>query len=176
MGLPTLETERLILRPWSLDDIDALHQVWTDPQVRRYLWDDEVISRQRAAAAVEDGVAAANRNGVGLWCVLPKPAGALAGFCGFRYIDDAPDIELLYGLLPDYWGQGLATEAARAALAYGFDGGGCPLTGNHLVIPKVAADLRIGPDLVQSVDVVERPGAQDQALCFQDGQAHALPF
>ena len=43
MGLPTLETERLILRPWSLDDIDALHQIWTDPQVRRYLWDDEVI-------------------------------------------------------------------------------------------------------------------------------------
>src|ERR1035438_3861452 len=96
MGLPTLETERLILRPWSLDDIDALHQIWTDPQVRR--------------------------NGVGLWCVLPKPASALAGFCGFRYIDDASEIELLYGLLPDYWGQGLATEAARAALAsYGFD-------------------------------------------------------
>lgn len=121
MGLPTLETERLILRPWSLDDIDALHQIWTDPQVRRYLWDDEVISSQRVAAAVEDGVAAANRNGVGLWCVLPKPASALAGFCGFRYIDDASEIELLYGLLPDYWGQGLATEAARAALAYGFD-------------------------------------------------------
>jgi ribosomal-protein-alanine N-acetyltransferase len=53
--------------------------------------------------------------------VVPKPASAPAGFCGFRYIDDAPDIELLYGLLPDYWGQGLATEAARAALAYGFD-------------------------------------------------------
>jgi RimJ/RimL family protein N-acetyltransferase len=121
MGLPTLETERLILRPSSLDDIDALHQVWTDPEVRRYLWDDEVISRQRAAAAVETAVADANRNGVGLWCVLPKPASALAGFCGFRYIDDSPDIELVYGLLPDYWGQGLATEAARAVLEYGFD-------------------------------------------------------
>jgi len=120
MGLPTLETERLLLRPWSLDDIDALHQIWTNPQVRRYLWDDEVISRQRAAAAVEAGVAAANRNGVGLWCVLTKLAGALTGFCGFRFIGDSPDIELLYGLLPDYWGQGLATEATRAALAYGF--------------------------------------------------------
>jgi len=121
MGLPTLETERLILRPWSLDDIDALHQIWTDPQVRRYLWDDEVIPRERAAAAVEAGVAEASQNGVGLWCALRKPAGALAGFCGFRYIDDSPDIELLYGLLPDYWGLGLATEAARAALEYGFD-------------------------------------------------------
>jgi len=121
MGLPTLEIEHLILRPWSLDDIDALHQIWTEPQVRRYLWDDEAISRQRAAAAVAAGVAGANRNGVGLWCVLPKPETAVAGFCGFRYIEDSSDIELLYGLLPDYWGQGLATEAARAALEYGFD-------------------------------------------------------
>ena len=111
---PSLSTlgQTLILRPWSLDDIDALHQIWTNPQVRRYLWDDEMISRKRAAEAVEHGVAAANRNGVGLWCVLPKPASAPAGFCGFRYIDDAPDIELLYGLLPGSWGQGLATEAA----------------------------------------------------------------
>jgi len=122
MGLSILETERLILRPWSLDDVDALHQVWTDPLVRRYLWDDDVISRQRAAAAVESSLASANRNGVGLWCVLPKAAGALAGFCGFRYIDDSTDaIELLYGLLPGYWGRGLATEAARAALEYGFN-------------------------------------------------------
>jgi len=120
MGLPTLETERVTLRPWSLDDIDALHQLWSDPQVRRYLWDDEAIPRQRAAAAVEAGVAAANRNGVGLWCVMAKPSGALAGFCGFRPIEDSPGIELLYGLLPEYWGQGLATEAARAALDYGF--------------------------------------------------------
>jgi [ribosomal protein S5]-alanine N-acetyltransferase len=121
MGLPTLETERLILRPWSLDDIDALHQVWAHPEVRRYLWDDDAISRQRAAAAVEAGVAGANRNGVGLWCVLPKPASELAGFSGFRYIEDSPEIELLYGLLPEYWGRGLATEAARAVLEYGFD-------------------------------------------------------
>ena len=91
MGLPIRETERLRLRPWSLDDIDARHQIRTDPRVRRYLWDDEVISRQRAAGAVEAGVAAANRNGVGLWCVLPKPAGALSGLCGFRFIGDSPD-------------------------------------------------------------------------------------
>jgi len=123
MGLPTLETARLTLVPWSLDDIDALHQVWMDPHVRRYLWDDEVISRQRAAAAVEVAVASANQGGVGLWCVLLKVARTLAGFCGFRTIGETRDIELIYGLLPQYCGRGLATEAGGAALAYGFDAG-----------------------------------------------------
>jgi [ribosomal protein S5]-alanine N-acetyltransferase len=123
MGLPTLETARLVLRPWSLDDIDALHQIWTDAHVRRYLWDDEVISRQRAAAAVEAAVTSANQCGVGLWNVHSKPPLALAGFCGFRFIGDTRDIELLYGLLPEYCGRGLATEAARATLAHGFEAG-----------------------------------------------------
>jgi len=106
MGLPTLETTRLILRPWSLDDVDALHELWTDPQVRRYLCDDEAISRERAAATVEAGVTSARERGVGLWCVLRKPANLLAGFCGFRSIGDSPDIELLYGLCPAHWGTG----------------------------------------------------------------------
>ena len=123
MGLPALETDRLLLRPWSLDDIEGLYKVWADPQVRRYLWDDEVISRERAAATVRKCVASASEHGVGLWCLLPKPGDVLAGFCGFRFIDESAAIELLYGLLPEYWGQGLATEAARAALQYGFEAG-----------------------------------------------------
>jgi len=123
MGLPTLETPRVTLRPWSLDDIDALHQMWTDPHVRRYLWDDEVISRQRAAAALEASVSSADQSGVGLWCILLIRGGALAGFCGFCFIDDTGDVELLYGLLPRYCGQGLSTEAARAILAHGFKTG-----------------------------------------------------
>ena len=123
MGLPALETDRLLLRPWSLDDIDALHRMWADPEVRRYLWDDEVISRERAAATIGKCVACASEQGVGLWCLLRKPVEELAGFCGFRFIDESAAIELLYGLLPEYRGRGLATEAARAALQYGFDTG-----------------------------------------------------
>lgn len=84
MGLNTLETTRLILCPWSLADIDALHQMWTDPEVRRYLWNDEVISRETAASTVAKSVASADERGVGLWCALRKPRSDLTGFCGFR--------------------------------------------------------------------------------------------
>lgn len=122
MGIPVLETSRLIMRPWSLDDIDALHTMWTTAEMSRVLWDREVIPREQAAAMVRKCVGSADQHGVGLWCLLRKPGNHLAGFCGFRFIDDA-DIELLYGLLTEYQGQGLATEAARAALAHGFDTG-----------------------------------------------------
>lgn len=121
MPLPTLHTPRLSLRPWELGDIDALHALWTCPDVRRYLWDDVVISRERAEATVREAIDLAAREDLGQWLVLDRASGALAGFCGLirRQPGDAP--ELMYGLAPEWWGRGLATEAARAALAYGFD-------------------------------------------------------
>ena len=48
-----------------------------------------------------------------MWSVLLRGRPSLAGFCGFRFIEDTRDVELLYGLYPQYWGQGLATETAR---------------------------------------------------------------
>jgi len=48
MPLPVLRTPRLVLVPFAPEDLDALHALWTDEHVRRYLWDDIVISRERA--------------------------------------------------------------------------------------------------------------------------------
>jgi len=125
MPLPILHTPRLILRPWELGDIDALHSLWTAPDVRRYLWDDVVISRERAAETVRDAIALAEREDLGQWLVLDRGSGVLAGFCGLirRDGEDAP--ELMYGLAREWWGRGLATEAARAVLAFGFDDPRC---------------------------------------------------
>ena len=52
-GLPCLETARLRLRPCRRDDIDVLHHIWTDPGVRKYVWDDQLIARSQAAEIVE---------------------------------------------------------------------------------------------------------------------------
>ena len=56
MSLPILRTPRLTLQPYRLDDIDLLHQLWTTPEVRRYLWDDIVITRQRAEETVRAAI------------------------------------------------------------------------------------------------------------------------
>lgn len=116
--LPRLRTEHLILRPWSSGDVDALHRIWNDQEVRRFLWDDVVISRERAAEMVQAHAETVAECDIGCWAVYAAAGQEMIGFCGFRFIPGTEEIELLYGLLPQYWGAGFATEASRSALSY----------------------------------------------------------
>ena len=116
-----IDTARLHLRPYRANDLAALHRVWTDPLVRRYLWDDEVITRAAAEAVMRASIACTAQHGFGHWAVCPIGQHDLIGFCGFRFLGDRADAELLYGLAPTHWGRGLATEAARAMLWHGFE-------------------------------------------------------
>jgi len=118
MPLPLIRTEQLIMRSWTEDDVDALHQLWIDPDVRRYLGDDIAITRERAAGVVRAHFESVATRGIGYWALHPADEEPLVGFCGFRGIEETPEIEIVHGLLPAYWGRGLATEAARAALNY----------------------------------------------------------
>jgi ribosomal-protein-alanine N-acetyltransferase len=115
---PELRTERLFLRPYRAEDLDALHALWTDPDVRRYLWDDVVIARDLAEEVLRASLALFEQRGFGQWAVFLQGEPDLIGFCGYRLHEDTP--ELLFGLLRTYWGRGLATEAARAVLHDGF--------------------------------------------------------
>jgi ribosomal-protein-alanine N-acetyltransferase len=113
MRVPILTTARLTLQPFAAEDLDALHALWTDPHVRRYLWDDIVISRERTAETL-----AATLDGIGYWTLRQEPGGPAIGDCGFQLMDGSGEIELFYCLLPRFWGMGLAYEACQAALDY----------------------------------------------------------
>jgi RimJ/RimL family protein N-acetyltransferase len=140
-----LVTARLELRPCGPADVDALHALWTDPEVRRFLWDGEVIPRQRAAAAVADSAASFAREGFGQWVVRRAGTPEPVGFCGLRRVDD--EVELLYGLWPAHQGLGLASEASRAVLRHGF---------GALGLARIVA--RTDPPNRASVRVMERLG------------------
>ncbi|HEV8714741.1 MAG TPA: GNAT family N-acetyltransferase [Candidatus Binatia bacterium] len=116
-----LETARLLLRPCTADDLAALRQLWTAPEVRRYLFDDRIISREQAEAMIQSSLASFPTHGFGLWIVHRTGEEAIVGFCGLFLTGDPPEVELLYGIAPSVWGQGLATEAARAVLRYGLE-------------------------------------------------------
>lgn len=123
-----LETERLNLIPAMPADTAALHALWTLPDVRRYLWDDEVIPVETAAAVTAASARDFERHRFGLWSLIERGAGRpeLAGFCGLRTggIGDAP--ELLFALAPEYWRRGLVNEAALAVLQHAFGTLGLP--------------------------------------------------
>ena len=104
-----------------VDDVDALHRLLTEPGVRRYLLDDEVIARERTASFVDASIASFEAHGYGLWAITPKDGAAIIGFCGFWRFHEPPRLELLYGLGEARWHEGLATEAAAAMIRHGFD-------------------------------------------------------
>lgn len=114
-------TEHLKLRPLEPSDVDALHAMWTDREVRRFLWDGMVISRVRTHQIVEKSSSLFAEHGFGIWGVRLVDAEALAGFAGYWYFRTPPELELLFGVGPQQWNRGVATEAARAILHYGFE-------------------------------------------------------
>jgi len=144
-----IETARLRLRPVAQEDLDALYRLWTDAEVRRYLWDDELISRERAQVEIDHSLASFRNNGFGYWIVSHAGEGVLIGFCGIRAGGEDP--EIVFGIAPGYWGQGLALEAVRAVLRYGFEEKNL-----SLIVGK--ADL---PNL-RSFRVMEKAGMRSQ--------------
>lgn len=115
-----LETERLILRPIEAGDLDDLAEIFSDPDVMHYLPAGEPISRERADVALARWLEHWKRHGYGFWAVLHKPERHMIGYCGLVHLEDGPEVELAYGFRKHFWGQGLATEAGRACLWYGF--------------------------------------------------------
>lgn len=119
---PVITTERLTLRPFAPEDGEELHALLTDPDVRRYLLDDVVVAR----SWVDEEIAASEDRfvelGHGLWSVRRSGEAHIVGFVGFRPFFHPPEIQLIYGLLPEAWGMGLATEAAAAVLHHAFAG------------------------------------------------------
>jgi ribosomal-protein-alanine N-acetyltransferase len=96
-----IPTDRTSLRPVSMEDVGDLHRLWTDPQMRRFFWDDEVTPRQRAGAAVREVVEGFGCHGFGLWISERRQGGgAPVGFCGLRHLDDGPEVEILCGISP----------------------------------------------------------------------------
>lgn len=128
-----LTTERLRLRPLQAGDLDALHALCMDPEVRRYLWDDRIVARETVEDVIRQSESTFATDGFGFFALELNHAEAqpgLVGFCGHRRFEHSQQVELLYAILPDFWGEGLVSEAAVEVLRHGFE---------RCAIPRVIA-------------------------------------
>jgi ribosomal-protein-alanine N-acetyltransferase len=141
-----LTSERLQLRPGRIEDLTAVHQLWSDAGVRRFLFDDRTPSLEEARTFLERSVASFQRYGFGLWLVFRKGAPELIGFAGLLEAA-TPVPNLIYGIRADLWDDGLASEAAREVLRYALE---------DLKLAKVAAD--VDEPNAASVRVLEKLG------------------
>ncbi len=117
---PILTSNRTILRPFAFDDRNELLQLFQDSDVRRFLLDDSLVTDLWVANETAESTERFSVSGAGLWTVRFSEQGPIIGFVGFREFFEPPQLQLLYGLLPAYWGQGLATEVAAAICDHAF--------------------------------------------------------
>jgi [ribosomal protein S5]-alanine N-acetyltransferase len=115
-----LETSRLILREFVPNDAEALARVLGDAETMRFY--PMAFDRAAVESWIERNRQRYARDGHGLWAMILRESGDLIGDCGLtvQRIDGADEIEIGYHVQRDLWGQGLATEAARACRDYGF--------------------------------------------------------
>jgi ribosomal-protein-alanine N-acetyltransferase len=115
-----LETERLLLREFVPEDVDALAAVLSDPETMRYY--PAVLDRAGVVAWIERNRRRYADDGHGLWALVLKSCGEVIGDCGLtrQTVDGVDEIEIGYHVRHDLWGRGYAPEAARACRDYGF--------------------------------------------------------
>lgn len=112
-------TDRLYLREFIMDDSVHFYQMNADKQVLQYTGDIPFISRKEALDFLHD-YKEYDLHGIGRWAVIRKSDEEFLGWCGLKYHPEENITEVGFRFYRKYWGMGYATEAARAAVEYGF--------------------------------------------------------
>ena len=155
--MTVLETERLRLRAFRPSDLDALFELYRDPEIRRYFPDGTrtLEETKRELEWFQHGHPEFPR--LGLWATVERSSGAFLGRCGLLpwEIDGKLEVEIAYLLDKSFWHQGLATEAAQGILKYGFENLNlsrliCLIDPENISSQRVAE--RIGMTLERKVD------------------------
>lgn len=139
-----IETERLLLRPMEMEDLDEFAALHLDPGVTRFI---RPLDRAAAEERLRRDESEWLERGHGLLAVLDRRDGDFLGRCGLKYWPQFDETELGWVLRRNAWGHGYATESARACIKWGF---------SEFDVPYLTA--MINRDNVRSVRVAERIG------------------
>lgn len=117
-----IRTDRLILRQWTKEDFAPFAELNADPEVMEFF--PSTQTRHESDFWAAQNKAEIEDQGWGLWAVEVRATGEFAGFTGLWQVGFeahfTPAVEVGWRLARRYWGQGFATEAARASVAFGF--------------------------------------------------------
>lgn len=111
------QTERLIIRPFTQEDVPSLFLLNSIPEILTYIPTEAFTEMAQAQAVFDDVIQKEYRErGFGRWAVHHKLDDKVIGFCGPKYVPEFDKVELGYRYLPEYWGKGIGFEAAKATL------------------------------------------------------------
>jgi len=161
-----METERLRLRPVTVDDTALMLAVWNDPAFIENVADRQIRTVEQAREAIENGAQKLFENyGYGPYCMSLKSEGSMIGICGLFKRENLEDPDIGFGVLPDFCGRGYAGEAAVAVVDY---------ARSELRIDRITAI--VSPTNVPSISLIEKLGltfvrmitmpGDDEAICL----------
>jgi RimJ/RimL family protein N-acetyltransferase len=161
-----LETPRLILRRFTLDDAAFVHAMVNDPDWIEHIGDRGVRTLEDARAYIRDRTLAQyERLGFGMYVVTLRGSGQAVGSCGLIRRESLNDVDIGFAFLPEYRGQGYATEAAAAVLDYGVKSAGL----KRIVAIVSAANHR-------SIRILERIGLRFERMLKLPDENEEIPL
>ena len=146
------------LRPSTVRDLEPVHQLWLEPGVRRFLFDDRSLSAAEARTYLQQSEASFRTHGYGMWLAFVQGHEGLAGFSGLMESPSAPP-NLIVGVAPMLWRRGIGTEAAWLVLQFAFE---------SLGLGEVLAD--VDEPNVASVRLLSRLGFSQLRRCVVEGR------
>lgn len=158
-----IQTERLLIRPWSEEDAAAIEPVYCDPEVRRFT--GGVLTDEERATFVPRRLERRQRGELMLEPVIEKATGAMVGVCGLQPLAGGPEIEIGWMLARAHWGKGYAAEAARGVLEHAHRELGLArivATIQHANTRSIAVANRLGMHFVRVIRVYKR-----DMLCYE---------
>jgi RimJ/RimL family protein N-acetyltransferase len=160
-AVDTVETERLLLRPWRPDDVEALVPLFAEPAMWWHPF-RRGLTRDETERFVERQIRHRETHGFGMWAAQLRDGGDLIGIIGLAvpvWLPEVlPAVEVGWRLHPSAWGRGLATEGGQASLQHGFD-----VVGLDRIISI------FDPDNVASGRVMAKLGMRDCLLTTDPG-------
>ena len=158
-----LETERLLLRPFTNDDAPFILTLLNEPSFLQYIGDKKVRTVEDAKQYLANGpIASYERNGFGLLCVELKDSQTSIGMCGLLKRDELPDPDIGFAFLPDFWNKGFAYEAAAAVMKDARE---------QLNLDRILAI--VNPDNYASMKLLERLGLRFERMLDQGTKLYA---
>jgi ribosomal-protein-alanine N-acetyltransferase len=153
-----LESPRLLLRKFTIDDAALVLDLNIDPEVTRYTH-DPVRDLEHAKQILLDSILPQYRlYNHGRWAVFLRDGLGFIGWCGLKYRMELDEVDLGYRFKKEFWGQGYATEAALACIQYGFE---------HLSLQRIVG--RAVPTNKGSIKVLEKCGMKYIGTDLVDG-------
>ena len=146
-----IETDRLLLRQLKIDDIDSMLEIFSDPEAMTH---SKIKNREEVKIRIQWNLESYKNNGFGLWACILKNTKQFVGCCGMLLHPDIGGMqekEIPYHFIRKFWGNGYASEAAKACRDYGF---------NTLKLPRLISI--IDPTHTASQKVAERMGMKQE--------------